>query len=166
MRGRIRMIASVALLVLAMTAGAASAGALITGAQVKDGSVGRADVRDGSLAGVDVRDGSLGLADFAAIPPGPKGPDGLPGYPGTNGAPDLRYRTAPRILAADDQVFWTARCESGEQSIGGGVSTERPDLVKIVQSFADGAFWSVEVDNESTVAVRAHAWALCVSAPG
>jgi hypothetical protein len=165
MSSRIRTVLTGALLVLVTTVGTASAGVLITSARIKDASVGRVDVRDGALGGSDVRNGSLGLADFAPIEPGRKGPDGLPGYPGTDGAPDLRYRMAPRILAPGEQVYWTARCETGEQAIGGGVSSERPDLVKIVQSAADGSFWSVELFNESTVQVRAYAWALCVTAP-
>ena len=54
------------------------------------------------------------LADFAPIEPGRKGPDGLPGHSGTDGAPDLRYRMALRILAPVEQFYWIARSETGE----------------------------------------------------
>ncbi|HWU24039.1 MAG TPA: collagen-like protein [Nocardioides sp.] len=89
--GRVPLVlGSVALLVAGATAGA-TATSLITGAQIKDGTV----------TGRDVKDGSLGTRDLAASAraqlrgqtgpsgapgsPGPTGPSGEPGSPGPTG---------------------------------------------------------------------------------
>lgn len=55
-----------ALLLIVGLAGGATAAKLITGKQIKDGTVTTADVKNGSLRGVDVRDGSLAGADVKA----------------------------------------------------------------------------------------------------
>lgn len=97
-------------LVFAMSGSALAAKSLITGKDVKNGSLTGADVRNGSLTGADVRNGSLTNADVklrtltgsrirpASIPlnrlqkqpagtPGPAGPAGPQGDPGPAGAP-------------------------------------------------------------------------------
>ena len=56
---------------------AAQAGRLITGQDIKDGSITTADVANGSLKSKDFAPG--------ALPSGPAGPPGAPGTPGTPG---------------------------------------------------------------------------------
>lgn len=60
-RGRFVLLA-VLTLVVAMSS-SATAGALITGKQIKNGSVAGRDLRDGTVSGTDVRDGSLRSED-------------------------------------------------------------------------------------------------------
>ncbi len=150
------------LMLLAVTAGSASAGALITSARIKDNTVASVDVRNQSLTGVDVRDGSLSTGDIRGLEEGPQGETGPPGAPGSNGAPGLIQRVAPRPLAAGQRQTWTSFCGAGETAISGGVSSNRPDLVTIERSAPDGFHWSVQVHNPSNVPVAAYAWALCV----
>jgi hypothetical protein len=73
------------------TTGTAVAGALITGANVKNNSLSGLDVLNGSLTSADVKNGTLLPADFKGkLPAGPRGEQGLqgpPGAPGANGAP-------------------------------------------------------------------------------
>lgn len=74
-----------------------SAGASITGAQIRNGSVTTKDVKDGSLLAQDFRAGQLpagpqGVAgprgETGAVgPTGPAGDQGVPGPQGTQGAP-------------------------------------------------------------------------------
>ena len=106
----------VALLALLVAlGGTATAGVLITGKQVKNGSLTGADVGNGSLTGKDVRNnsltskdvknlkgtdiknGSLTAADFAAgeLPEGPAGPQGQPGPAGPVGPPGPLLDTLP-----------------------------------------------------------------------
>lgn len=56
--GRLSPLALALLLVTLIlgTTGGAVAGAMITGAQIKDGTVGSADIRNGSLTGTDIKD--------------------------------------------------------------------------------------------------------------
>jgi hypothetical protein len=71
------------------TAPTVGAAALITGKDVKNGSLRGKDVKDASLTGTDVRDGSLTSADFSGLTPGPQGaqgPTGPQGDPGPKGA--------------------------------------------------------------------------------
>ena len=75
-------------LFVALGGTATAAGILITGKQIKDGTVASIDVRNGSLSGVDVKDKSLAPADFSGSvqgPAGPQGPQGVQGVPGPKG---------------------------------------------------------------------------------
>ena len=74
--------------------GTASAAVLITGKEVKDGSLSGRDIANRSLTGLDVRDRSLTPLDFngsvqgpagAAGPQGPKGDGGQQGPAGASG---------------------------------------------------------------------------------
>jgi len=94
------LIASLALFV--GLAGTATAGALISGAKVKDGSLTGKDVKGSSLTGKHIKNGSLTPEDLstsaratlkgpsgapgAAGPQGPQGPQGVPGEQGAPGA--------------------------------------------------------------------------------
>jgi hypothetical protein len=78
---------------------------LITGKQIKNGSVKGVDVRDGSIRSADVRDGSLLASDFKAgqLPapgsgsgqPGPQGPEGAVGPRGPAGPEGERGLRGP-----------------------------------------------------------------------
>lgn len=58
-------VTSTAALVIALGIGGAQAATMITGSNIKDGTVTSADVKNGSLTGTDIGDGKLGLADLA-----------------------------------------------------------------------------------------------------
>ncbi len=78
-------------LVLASTGGATAA-ALVTGKQIKNGSVTGRDLKNGSVTTKDVKNGTLVLKDFKPSerkrlvgPAGPQGPQGIPGVQGAQG---------------------------------------------------------------------------------
>ena len=79
------IIASLALLF--SLSGTAVAGALITGAQVKNNSIAGIDILNESLGSKDVKDGSLLPKDSKAgtLPAGPQGPAGSAGPAGLQG---------------------------------------------------------------------------------
>lgn len=54
------------LVAMLLGVGSAQAAIIVTGANIKDGTVTGADVRNGSLTGADVADGRLGSADLSA----------------------------------------------------------------------------------------------------
>ncbi len=99
------MVVAALALTIALGGTATAAGILITGKQVKDGSLTGRDVKNStvfgrdianrSLTGLDVKDQSLTPADFSgsvqgpAGPPGPQGPQGLQGLQGGQGVPGV-----------------------------------------------------------------------------
>ena len=123
-------ISTVALL-FAVT-GTATAAGLITGAQIKDNTVGSPDLRNNAVATQDIKnnsvtslavqDGSLKSVDFAAGelttgPAGPAGPAGAAGAPGVSGLEIVNVQSAsdsvsPKVL--------TANCPAGKKLVGGG----------------------------------------------
>ncbi len=105
-RRSLRRSMSAALLVLLVASlgigGTAAAVSLVTGKQIKDGTVRGRDVGNGSLTGADVADKSLTAADFTgsvqgpAGPQGPVGPQGLKGEVGPKGATGPAGPTGPQ----------------------------------------------------------------------
>lgn len=71
--------------------GSATAAVLITGKNVKDGSLSGQDIKNNSVASVDVKDGDLLGKDFKAgqLPAGAQGPKGDQGLKGDKGDPGL-----------------------------------------------------------------------------
>src|SRR5262245_58652129 len=65
----------------------AVAATVITGKNVKNGSLTGKDVKNSSLTGTDVKDQSLGPADFNGSVQGPKGDTGPQGEKGDSGPP-------------------------------------------------------------------------------
>ena len=80
-------------LVLGGTAGAVS---LVTGKQIKDGTVRSRDIGNGSLTGADVADKSLTAADFSGSVQGPAGPAGPAGAAGPTGPTGPAGPTGPQ----------------------------------------------------------------------
>ena len=80
---------------VAALGGPANAAALITGQQIKDGTVASRDVKNNSLTARDVREGSLSRADFGPLPQGPRGPQGAAGPSGAPGPAGPAGPTGP-----------------------------------------------------------------------
>ncbi|MCP9487417.1 MAG: collagen-like protein [Gaiellaceae bacterium MAG52_C11] len=129
-------IASLALL-FSLT-GTAVAGALITGAQIKNNTVSTLDlannsarsidVKDNSLTSVDIHNGALKAIDFApgqltagavgpAGPAGPQGPSGAQGAQGTSG---LEIVSAVSATSSDVNRQVEISCPAGKKLVGGG----------------------------------------------
>ena len=61
---------------------------MITGKQVKDGSLTTKDIKNGSLTGKDIKNQSIGASDLSkSVLKSLKGPQGEPGEPGLDGVP-------------------------------------------------------------------------------
>lgn len=114
---------------------------LITGAQIKDGSVTGKDITNRSLTGLDLKlstlstahviDGSLRATDFKAgdLPAGPAGAAGAAGPAGSTGAAGPSGTANVTIVlatggAASPGNFSqaTAACPAGTRATGGGVT--------------------------------------------
>jgi hypothetical protein len=175
------VIASLALLFA--LSGTAVAGALITGANVKNNSLSGLDILNESLGTKDVRNGSLLPKDFKAGslpagqqgpagPPGPPGAPGAQGNPGQNGVSGLEIVYESTLVNSDTQKSVMATCPAGKKVIAGGGFAWTPgvgvfpDQVALVASFPTGERWRVvahELDAYAS-AWYLRAYAVCATA--
>jgi hypothetical protein len=109
------LVVAVAALILALSAPAIAA-RLITGKQIKDGSIGLKDLSASARAKLRGVRGPAG-------PPGPAGAAGATGARGPAGAPgatNVVMRTASLDLTGPNVVSTAATCNAGERVVGGG----------------------------------------------
>lgn len=132
---------AIALAALAVAAtGPAIAATLITGANVKDGSIQSRDIADGNagVSSADIKDGSIQLADLSktaraalegkagpagpagatgptgpAGPAGAKGADGTSGVNGASGAAGQSGAAGPSLLTSTGSVDMTSGTNTG-----------------------------------------------------
>jgi hypothetical protein len=155
---------------------------LITGAQVKDGSLTGKDLRDGSVGSADVANGGLLALDFkkgqlpagapgVAGPKGDKGDAGSKGDKGDAGATNVSVKTAtgPAAAAGVNSVA-TALCDAGQKVVGGGVAYSRvpPGEPSTWASFPSGGSpetgWTVSLKNDGAGgSVSAVAYVVCAA---
>lgn len=93
----------ICLTIVVSSAATATAGKLITGAQIKNNSITGADIKDGSLSAKDLASGTL-----TAGPAGAKGADGKNGQDGLAGA-DGSARAYASVITGDPPVFGTGK---------------------------------------------------------
>jgi hypothetical protein len=134
-----KTITACAVTALLVGAGTATASKLITGNDIKDGSLTAADIRNGSLESHDLRDGEVkreDLSDFvrgqlsrrandgkdgATGPQGPAGNDGASGATGATGPAGPAGRDAiTEVSTLDGSQGWTAYEDDATATIEGG----------------------------------------------
>jgi hypothetical protein len=167
--------------------GTAAAVSLVTGKQIKDGTVRGRDIGNGSLTGADVADKSLSPADFSGSvqgpagpqgPTGPQGPRGLQGLqgvagpqgvkgdPGVPGLSSLRYVTSEAAsVGGGSKKGLYIYCDT-QKVLAGGLSTNSfADQAQLVQSapLNGGVGWYVSVKNEGSSDMTVYGWAICAS---
>jgi hypothetical protein len=111
--------------------GTATAAVLITGKNVKDGTLTGKDIKNNSVASADVKDRSLLAKDFkpgqlVSGAPGPVGPAGAPGEPGAKGDKGdtgAAGTSATKLWVVVDSNGTVVRSSGGVTASGGGVYT-------------------------------------------
>jgi hypothetical protein len=168
-RSSVRLLGSVAVLATAVMLGHPAANAfsasLVTGKQIKDGSI----------TGLDIRDHSVGAREFGHLPAGPQGPVGPPGAPGPQG-PQGAPGSSGWVTVVGDAVAVTdiasadAKCPGGTKAVGGGVRTSDATVAELKESGpydVDGTGWLGTVRNISSSLPRQplsiSAWVVCVT---
>lgn len=118
--------------------GTATATLLITGKNVKNGSLTGADVKNSSLTSVDVKDASLLARDFKTgqLPAGAQGPQGVAGPKGDPGATRLVVRTS------SGHGVQRTDCQPGEVATGGGGHSPDGYVIASGPTGHPTAFWS------------------------
>lgn len=167
-------IAIVTAIAFAGSAGAATAAKLITGKDIKDGSITAKDlknqtitnkkIKDGTITGAKVKDGSLSPSDFSGSVQGPTGPQGPQGSPGVSGLESVS-QTFPGVFVINSggqrglSEVKTVSCPAGKTAISGGFDLgtnpsqngqARQVTASSSQPSADGSGWSVQLFNNST----------------
>lgn len=159
---------SVALVVVALmvcSAGAASAAFLITGKQIKDGTITGRDIHDHSLTAKDLK----GVVRGPAGPAGPDGPAGLVGFVGPAGPPGISgpvTNTTSASLASFTSDDFSVVCPAGTVAVGGGGSsqTNSGDLEQSAPTDLTGTGWTVSFYNYAPVPISVTAMVVCVTA--
>lgn len=167
LRGGLALVVAAALGAAMGYTGTAVAAGLVTGRQIKDGTVRSVDLRtDRGITGTDVRDGTLSASKMAPLPRGAVGDQGPPGPRGVNGLANAAYAiSGPIAVAAGTEASFTAPCSAGRAVGGGASSTNAGISLSESQPLASGSGWQVTVFNGSGLNADVFGWADCVSAP-
>jgi hypothetical protein len=153
-----------AAVLVAVPAASATSASLVTGRQIRDGSVTGADVRDGSIAAHEfghLVPGSVGPVG----PEGPQGPQGPQGPAGLSGWTTVVSQVGVPVPAGKS-ASTEVDCAAPRLAVGGGVSASIPDSARVSESApADllGTGWYVTVRNVGAGPISIAAWATCVS---
>jgi hypothetical protein len=168
----VRLVVVMAAVLVISTMGGASAAALITGRQIKDGTVTGRDIRDHSLRPKDakpgvVRPGPAGPEGVAG-PSGPAGPIGPPGRNGLGGLVTIVSPT-PFAVPGDQTVDSDLACPSGLSALGGGASgadaTAVYDMALTMSAPTKAGLrpdgWTVGVHNFGASDIGVYVWVQC-----
>lgn len=176
--GRLALPTSVAGLALAIAlSSSATATLLVTGHQIKNGSVTGKDVKDASLSLRDLTPSARpGASDADGLPgaPGARGPQGVPGV--SNYVVHENHQFAP----ARGFITINVSCPPGLRALGGGATwgeaTAGGVLVESAPTALDGAgvetsivhtgyanAWHVEANNNSAANNTLDAWVICAA---
>jgi len=178
------------LALFAALGGSAYAAVIVTGKNIKDGTVTGRDVKNRSLGTSELSPTALSSLAGGRGPagpqgpqgdrgergpagptgdtgsPGPQGPQGPAGPRGPSGISNyhLEVSPVPGVSVPGNQgAEVTVRCTTGKV-LGGGVANDPVRTSqKVAQSapLSGGAGWTSVIVNESTAPFTAYAWAIC-----
>lgn len=156
------MIVALAALVIA-AGGTATAATLITGAQIKDGTVTTADIKNGTIRVADLSAAAVNALRGAPGVNGLNGVNGAPGPQGPKGLIDpskLQIVTGPDVLTnPGDVTLATADCPAGARATGGGFFSSIDSIGGDLPGFSS---WTVLVANQTSIPITVNAYAVCV----
>jgi hypothetical protein len=146
------IIAAIVAALVSATAATAASG-LITGAQIKNGSIGLVDLSANAKRALKGQRG----------PAGPAGPSGVQGIQGVAGGFDpakVSYVTGPTSTFGPGAIGSVrATCPAGTKVLGGGYFANIMHVAGS-QTF-DGQSWNVIIGNNYSISVDANAFAVC-----
>jgi hypothetical protein len=155
------IIAGIVSAVVASTTATAATMALITGAQIKNGSV---ELVDLSAAAKRSLRGNRGLRGPAGSP----GPAGAPGAAGATGAPGgfdpakLQYVTGPTVMVSAYQTGGAqAVCPPGSAAVSGGFAATEGHVA--FSETLGSTFHAISVVNDTGSSVQIHATVVCAT---
>ena len=158
------IIAAVIATVISATA-ATAATTLITGAQIKNGSISAVDLSAGAKRALKGQPGPAG-PQGATGAQGPTGAQGATGVAGGFDPAKIHYVQSDMVqIDSDDPGHADAYCPAGEKAVSGGFFMNAVDTLLVQSRPVDsGDYWTVSVNNRSDHAyAQLTAYAVCVS---
>lgn len=149
-------IVAVVALVFAVGTGSAIGAHLITGKQIKNGSLTGLDIKSHSLALSDLSSGTVNAiagrdgrngAPGPAGPPGAVGPTGPAGPPGPSAISKMTRVASNGSIGPGQVSHVDATCPSGQTVVTGGFITAGVGEVFYSDTFSSTTVWSVGYDN-------------------
>jgi hypothetical protein len=169
-RVTLKILVGVVAAVLLVGGAGATAATLITGKQIKDGTITGKDVKDKSLTAKDFKGSVQGPAGAQGPggPQGPQGPGGPQGPAGRLGIASVETVHGADVPANSGHVQATVLCPAGETAISGGVVAAGGDAVltdsyPISQASPSRSGWLVIARNIGGFADTVHAVAVCAT---
>jgi hypothetical protein len=170
---RMALIAGGLVALVVVTAATAGVQALITGAQVKDGTISTRDLRNGTIVRADIAPSTLSALRGQRGARGPVGPAGPPGPGGPPGAATpLEYTaaySAPTLVAPGQTGFAVAVCPADTLAFSAGhvVDDVGTGRLTVMESFpissADrSSGWQVTMLNVGSASAAFTARAYCL----
>ena len=177
------VVAMFALAVALSGTAVAGTAALITGAQIQNGTIKMVDLHPSAKAALMGQRGPTGPAGArgatgpagpagATGPAGPAGPQGFTGPAGSSGSQGpaggfnpakVSYVTGPTVSILPGEIEGaSAFCPTGTKVIGGGFFASITSVGGTGNN-NEGTSWFVLVENTTTIPVDIHATAVCVS---
>jgi hypothetical protein len=136
--------------------GTATAALVMTGKNIKDGTITGKDVKNRTLGTKKLSKKAVSSLKGQRGPAGPQGPKGDPGAAGAKGDkgeqgdPGLagRHIVVEDTIGSTSSLSATATCPAGENVIGGGASSSASTTAAITRSYptVDGVSWEVAVN--------------------
>ena len=153
------IIAGIVSAVVASTTAMATTKVLITGAQIKNGSVELVDLSAAAKRALRGQRGQRG----AQGPPGAAGAPGAQGAPGAPGGFDpakLQYVAGPNVTVGVGQSGGAqAACPPGATAIGGGFAATEGHVA--FSETLGSTFHAISVDNDTGSTIQIHATVVC-----
>jgi hypothetical protein len=153
------IVAAIVSAVVASTTATAGTMALITGAQIKNGSVGLVDLKASAKRALRGQRGARG----ARGAPGPAGAAGAPGAPGAPGGFDpakLQYIPGPTVtVPAGADVGAQANCPPGTAAVGGGFSATEGHVA--FSETLNSSTHAIFVNNDTLSSIQIRATVVC-----
>jgi hypothetical protein len=157
------IIAAIVSAVIASTTATAGTIALITGAQIKNGSIGLADLSAGAKRALRGKRGPRGFAGA----PGVQGAAGAPGAPGAAGGFDpskVRFVSGPQTPLGPGQVVdLEVRCGPREIAISGGVYGNVFGTAVTTITYPSLGLQSATIANDGTIPLTVWATVVCAA---
>jgi hypothetical protein len=156
------IVAAIVSAVVASTTATAGTMALITGAQIKNGSVGLVDLNTKAKRTLRGQRGARGAR-------GAPGPAGAPGAAGASGAPGaaggfdpakLQYIPGPTVtVPAGGDVGAQANCPAGTAAVGGGFSATEGHVA--FSETLNSSTHAIFVNNDTGSSIQIRATVVC-----